>query len=632
MNRRCEKRLLTSRLNMKQGVRQALYSAAMILCTTLQAAPLSTVQNSTLSVPAANIAAPGVPGATNLLGSNFLMSALSPSTSHGGRAWLVNSQRWVQRYPVGLQSQQSSASGMVLRRDGSILATGYSYRQADGYDFLTICYSADGKPLWTNLYDGPAHGDDTAAYVAANAVGDVWVTGSSWRTATNFQLTDVALIKYASNGIPAWTNRYNSSQTNGDYPAALGVDSTGNAYLAVSSVYWPPEQNGGNPVGYSIVKFAPSGAALWTNFYPAFNGAPVEGLTDIEAMTLDSAGNVFVGGQAFGGSALVKLAPDGTGVWINFHSGVDMGVVRSILLDGHGDIVLTGEGSGSPHVEYVVMKISATGASIWTNNMIGPNYDGGGVPQTLLDPAGNVFLVGGSLGAASPGSYQIRKLNTNGIPLWTNLTATLQTNDSILDTATVDNAGNLYLAGYSPRSVFSKADFVTVKYSSEGVALWTNRFDGGAGLADAPVASVVDDAGNLYLAGESRDLSGSELTVVKYADLMFYSPSKDFIGSDTISYSVTDKFGNQATGSVSVAVIAGAFRLTVSSPTNLTPAGFRLRVDGAPGTNGVIVEASTNLTAWRPIITNSPVNGSFETLDSSSASLPRRYYRVIQQQ
>lgn len=623
---------------MKQGVRQALYSAAMMLCATLPAAPLSTVQNSTLSVPAANIAAPGVPGATNLLGSNFLMSALSPSTSHGGRAWPVNSQRWVQRYPVGSQSQQSSASAMVLRRDGSIVATGYSYRPVSGYDFLTICFSPDGKPLWTNLYDGPVHGDDNAAFVACGSAGDIWVTGPSMRVATNYESMEVVLLKYASSGIPLWTNRYTSAQTNADYPGPLAVDSAGNAYLVVSSVYWPPDQNGGNTVGYSLIKYAPSGATLWTNFYPAFNGAQVvEGLNDIEAMTVDSVGNVFVAGQAFsdefgGGAALVKLAPDGTAVWTNFQSFVDMGVVRSVLLDAHGDIVLTGEGSGSPHVEYVAMKISATGASIWTNNMAGPTYDGGSVPQTLLDPLGNVLLVGGSSGAASPGSYQIRKLNTNGIPLWTNLNATLQTNDSILDTAALDNAGNLYLAGYSPRSAFSKADFVTVKYSSEGVALWTNRFDGGAGLADAPVASVVDDAGNLYVAGESRDLAGSELTVVKYADLMFYSPPKDFIGSDAISYSVTDKFGNQATGSISVAVVAGAFRLTVSSPTNLTPAGFRLRVDGAPGTNGVVIEASTNLTAWRPIITNSPVNGSFEALDSSAVNLPRRYYRAIQQQ
>src|SRR5689334_16455140 len=108
---------------MKPGVREALCSAAMILYATLQAAPLSTVQNSTLSVPAANIAAPGVPGATNLLGSNFLMSALSPATSQGGRARLANSQRWVARYPAGSQSQHSEGRGMVIRRDRTIVVT-----------------------------------------------------------------------------------------------------------------------------------------------------------------------------------------------------------------------------------------------------------------------------------------------------------------------------------------------------------------------------------------------------------------------------------------------------------------------------------------------------------------------------
>jgi hypothetical protein len=202
----------------------------------------------------------------------------------------------------------------------------------------------------------------------------------------------------------------------------------------------------------------------------------------------------------------------------------------------------------------------------------------------------------------------------------------------MIQCSAVDNAGNLYLTGYAADPINNSADFVTVKYSRQGQAVWTNRFDGGAGLDDFPYALAADDAGNLYVAGKSHDLAGWELTVVKYADLMFYSPPKDFIGSDTISYIVADNFGNQATGAVSVVVSPGAFRLSVSSGTNFTSGGFRFKLDGAPGTNPIIIEASSDLAHWQPIVTNLPAGGSVKPFDPTAINFRYRFYRAIQQQ
>ncbi|MGZ4964569.1 MAG: hypothetical protein ACXWKG_07165 [Limisphaerales bacterium] len=602
-------------------------AAAIAFCAVaLHAAPLSTLQNSTLSVPASIIAAPGVPGSTNLVGSNFLMSALSPVSSQGGHAWLHNSQQWVQRYSVG----NSAATEMVTRSDGTLVVTGYSSSLATSEDFLTIAYSADGKPLWTNLYDGPAHYYDTAYYIATTPGGDVWVAGSSGRTSTNFDLTDAVLIKYSSNGLPLWTNRYSSAPTNGDYAQALTTDPSGNAYLVVGTTYWPSGGNYGTPLGNTLIKYDSTGVPLWTNRYPAH---AAQGLIDVEAIALDQAANVFIAGDAsdqfVSGSALVKLTTDGIPIWTNIHAWPFMSPIRSILVDHNGDAVLTGESFSTPSVVYVVMKVSAAGDSLWTNSMVGPNYDGGGVPQTLLDPAGNVLLVGGRSGAPSPGLYQILKLSANGLPLWTNLTVTLQTNNSIFDTAAMDSAGNLYLAGYAPSSGAGNLDFITMKFSGEGLALWTNWFDPGAGSGASADALAVDGTGNIYVAGQSHDVYGHELTVVKYADLMFYKPPKDFTGTDTITYTVTDYLGNQAPNNLSVLITPGEFRLSVSSPTNLTPAGLNLNLKTTPGTNTVIIETCADLINWQPILTNSGTKGSVELLDPPAANLPRRFYRAI---
>jgi hypothetical protein len=88
------------------------------------------------------------------------------------------------------------------------------------------------------------------------------------------------------------------------------------------------------------------------------------------------------------------------------------------------------------------------------------------------------------------------------------------------------------------------------------------------------------------------------------------------VGTDTLIRVLTDNFGNSATSSVSVVVSADAFRFDLSpGATKFTPAGFQLLVDGAPVNNAVVVEASLDLVHWQPILTNTPLNGSFQILD-----------------
>jgi hypothetical protein len=41
-----------------------------------------------------------------------------------------------------------------------------------------------------------------------------------------------------------------------------------------------------------------------------------------------------------------------------------------------------------------------------------------------------------------------------------------------------------------------------------------------------------------------------------------------------------------------------------------------------------VLEASTNLTQWVPLLTNSVPGGAFDVLDGAPALLPRRFYRV----
>jgi hypothetical protein len=59
-------------------------------------------------------------------------------------------------------------------------------------------------PLWTNRYDGPGSGSDTATGLALDGSGNVYVTGES--DGTNHYY-DYVTIAYSSAGVPQWTNR-----------------------------------------------------------------------------------------------------------------------------------------------------------------------------------------------------------------------------------------------------------------------------------------------------------------------------------------------------------------------------------------------------------------------------------------
>jgi hypothetical protein len=195
-----------------------------------------------------------------------------------------------------------------------------------------------------------------------------------------------------------------------------------------------------------------------------------------------------------------------------------------------------------------------------------------------------------------------------------------------------DSAGNLYLAGYGLAPGTGDYDFVTVKYSGDGSPLWTNRFSGVPYVDDISFALAVDGAGNVYVTGESQ-ADNWDFATVKYADLLVYTPPKNFTGSDAITCIFIDNFGHSATGSLEVIVLPGSFHFNLSQAlTRLTPAGMQVQMDGVPGTNAVVLEASADLINWLPILTNAPSNGSVQFLDPAATNLPRRFYRAFQEQ
>jgi len=523
-----------------------------------QPGPITTSNNSNLVFAASTLLTNGLPGLSGPP-ATLMVATVQSNSAQGGAVSLVGSQQWARRYN-GPANNEDQAMGVMADNDGNIIAVGYSTGIGSGQDFLTIKYSPNGIGLWTNRYNGPGNGSDQISAVAVDGSGGVYITGDS---------EGITTIKYAADSTPVWTNTYSSSAMF-MFLTGLAVDNDGNAYIATVDA---------DSDSFVTIKYDVNGIPAWTNFYKS-SLTSQESASDI---AVDAAGNIFITGNSFdnGTSCLtVKYTSDGSVLWANRYriegTGGTGGSGTRVIVDQQDNVVVAVDMHSIYGNRYAVVKYSNSGTALWTNILTASSSAGGGVPEIAVDPVGNVFLVGGTPGAGSTtADLTTVKYSSAGVPLWTNRFVDLNAGTQEFDGAGTDNAGNVYLAiaSGSP-SGSANFNYVTVKYSANGAAVWTNRYNGPANASDLPRAMTVDKAGGVYVTGTSSSggtsFSALDWATVKYADNVRYAPTAGFVGQDTITFTAFDSLGNSATGTVIVAVLPGPVTTTVVAPDDYT--------------------------------------------------------------
>jgi len=179
----------------------------------------------------------------------------------------------------------------------------------------------------------------------------------------------------------------------------------------------------------------------------------------------------------------------------------------------------------------------------------------------------------------------------DGTPLWTNVFNGAANNNDLAYSLAVDGSGNVYVTGYSTVSGVNY-DYATIKYSSAGVPVWTNLFNGAGNTADYALSLAVDGSGNVYVTGYSYGSGGNS----DYATIKYSGPP--------------------------------AFRfVTTGDSLDFTNQQFHLTLTGPAGSNAVI-SASTNLQDWTSLTTNPLVSGMVTYTDTLATNFIRRFYRA----
>jgi hypothetical protein len=251
----------------------------------------------------------------------------------------------------------------------------------------------------------------------------------------------------------------------------------------------------------------------------------------------------------------------------------------------------------------------------------------------------------------------------------------------------VDRSDNVYVTGESYGSG-SGWDYAALAYSSAGVPLWANRYNGPANTDDSAVALAVDANGNVCVTGSSQlGETDYDFVTIKYAPhtspvIITQPASRAVTPGSTATFTVSAdgiaplsyqwiKNGTACLSDGGKVSGATTTALTIANAQKVDEAGYRVLITNTlgaalsdtamlyvldspvqfvncsvhggvlfqsqlavlPGTN-VILETRTAATSWTPLATNSAPNGILQFSDpmvfpAPPAEAPTiRFYRA----
>jgi len=382
--------------------------------------------------------------------------------------------------------------------------------------FLLVSPMISSAQEWTARYNGPGNGDDIAYALALDNAGNIYITGWSWRAVVGYEY---ATLKYNASGVEQWLARYGGPtdrENTWDYAYAVAVDNALNVYITGGS------QGPSSGRDFATVKYDSSGAAQWVARYDG----PANGLDEANAISVDSAGNVYVTGKSAGTGtaydyATIKYDSLGFEQWVARYDGPSNGwdFANALAVDISGNVYVTGWSAGfGTGYDYATIKYDSLGIEQWAKRYTSPGIGDDCAYALATDVVGNVYVTGWSEGTNSGYDYATVKYDSLGEEQWAVRHCGPTDNQEKAYALAVDDMGNVYVTGWSegPGTYY---DYATVRYYFSGDLHWEARYDGPANGFDYARALAIDNAGNVYVTGWSKGIN----TDYDYATVVYDS-------------------------------------------------------------------------------------------------------------
>jgi len=287
-----------------------------------------------------------------------------------------------------------------------------------------------------------------------------------------------------------WGRQIGTSQE--DRGSAMALDSTGNIYMAgVTDTYSKVHRS------FLMAKYDTSGSLLWS-----INSDAVA-YSSCFSMALDASGNIFTAGATSGwfdgkrGACLTKFDNSGAVLWTRAMNTSTSGGSYSVSLDAAGNAYIGGYLSDTASLA----KFNGSGDLLWSKSLPYSFYR---INAVAADSTGNLYASGWYWDHQSDRSEALlAKFDPLGNPLWT---VEMKPSSVVeVPALTVDNAGNVYVAGNTYLDLCGVnaggVDAFLMKYDASGKRIWGQQI--GSARDDTPSSIAVDANGNIYLTGST---------------------------------------------------------------------------------------------------------------------------------
>jgi uncharacterized delta-60 repeat protein len=259
--------------------------------------------------------------------------------------------------------------------------------------------------------------------------------------------------------------------------------------------------------GFHTFKLDASGKTLWMRTHKMGRGGQAAGVA------VDPMRNVIVCGSATVGASpgfyTVKYNPNGTKLWERYY-GLTSGEARGVATDFASNIIVTGV-SVLRDPDFFTLKYDSSGNLLWAKREDWGRSDS--ARGIAVDGHGNIFVAGSVFNTERQNSdFAVLKYSPLGQLLWKR-TYDSGGEDRVTNMA-ADRSGFIAVTGSTKKSG-QLADFLTVKFDTEGRILWSQSTNGG--VDETPNDVALDSLGRVIVVGLSKQSSSSDGFAVAYS-------------------------------------------------------------------------------------------------------------------
>jgi hypothetical protein len=272
---------------------------------------------------------------------------------------------------------------------------------------------------------------------------------------------------------------------------------------------------------FLLIKYNSAGTFLWSQ---TFNG-PGNDEDRPTAMALDAAGNIYIVGKSrisfpsegvsTSETITLKYNSDGTLLWsaIKLRTDHYPCEANDVAVDALGNVYVAGSTINGDAFAYdfMTIKYNSSGVEQWIRTYNGTANSVDMQTHIALDKSGNIYITGESQGLLKKGRFPIQtfadvytiKYNPNGGVMWQRRYNSPFNSGDRPNAITLDNAGNVYITGESHQNP-TNADYLTLKLNGgDGTVLYTARYNGSGNAFDGANGIVVNSAGEAFVTGLS---------------------------------------------------------------------------------------------------------------------------------